>query len=156
GTGVRSWGRFIEARFVYETVVGKDGQKPVMSVSDLASYMGKSASWVSRLKDAYQFAKKFVEHIDSPDADKLAVEHFSTLEEIAKCRDIGPKLKDYDNDTFHELRADVFDMVRKDVFKEYRDARFMREFHDDPEKWAQLKQGEKHIANKLASELKAG
>lgn len=156
GTGVRSWGRFVEAQFIHETVIGKDGDKPIMSVSDLARHMGKSASWVSRLKDAYQFAKKFVDHLDSPDAERLALEKFSTLEEIAKCRDIGPKLKDYDNQNHDGLREEVFEMVRKNVFKEYRDARFMREFHDDPEKWAMLKQGEEHIANRLASDLRAG
>lgn len=156
GTGVRSWGRHIEARFVYETVMGKDGHKAVMGVGELARHMGKSASWVSRLKDAYQFAKKFIDHIDSPDAEHLAVDNFSTLEEIAKCRDIGPKLRDYDNAAHDELRTDVFEMVRRDVFKEYRDARWMKEFHDDPEKWATLKEGEKHVASKLAAELKAG
>jgi hypothetical protein len=156
GTGVRSWGRYIEARFVYETVAGTDGQKPLMSIRDLARHMSKSDSWVSRLKDAYKFAQEFVEATDSPDSERLAAEHFSTLEEIAKCRDIGPKLKDYTNPDYDELRADVFEMVRKGVFKEYRDARFMKEFHDDSEKWAILKQGDKGIANKLANELKAG
>jgi hypothetical protein len=155
GTGVRSWGRFIEARFIYDAVIGKDSQKPI-SVTQLAQHMGKSASWVSRLKDAYLFAHRFVEHCDSPDAERQAVDHFSTLEEIAKCRDIGPKLRDYDNASHDDLRTDVFDMVRREVFKEYRDARFMREFHDDPEKWTLLKTGERHIANKLATELKAG
>ncbi len=156
GTGVRSWGRYVDARFVYETVTGKDGQKPVMGVSQLANHMAKSVSWVSRLKDAYEFAKKFVEYLDSPDAKPLAAEHFSTLEEISKCRVVGPKLKDYDNPEFDTLRADVFAMVRNEVFKEYRDARFMKEFADDPEKWALLKTGEKGIANKLANEIKAG
>jgi hypothetical protein len=156
GTGVRSWGRYVEARFVYETVTGKDGQKPLMGVSELARYMGKSASWVSRLKDAYEFAKKFVDYLDSPDAEHLAAEHFSTLEEIAKGRGVGPKLKDYESAEYDSLRADVFEMVRNQVFKEYRDARFMKEFYDDPEKWAQLKHGEKWIANKLANEIKAG
>jgi hypothetical protein len=47
-------------------------------------------------------------------------------------------------------------MVKHDVFKEYRDARFIKNFHDDPEKWAQLKSHEKFIANKLASEEKIG
>ena len=156
GPGVRSWGRYIEARFVHETVEGKNGQKGTMSVRELARYMQKSDSWVSRLKDAYKFAQKFVEDTDSPDAEMIAARNFSTLEEIAKCREIGPKLKDYDNRQYDELRADVFEMVRKEVFKEYRDARFMKEFHDDPEKWALLRQGEKDIANKLANELKAG
>jgi hypothetical protein len=156
GTGVRSWGRYIEAKFVYDTVEGKDGQKALMSVSELARYMGKSASWVSRLKDAYQFAQKFVEYLDSADAQKLAVKHFSTLEEISKAAVIGPKLKDYDNPAHDELRTDVFDMVRNKTFTEYRDARFMRQFYDDPEKWALLKQGEEGIANKLAHEIKAG
>lgn len=156
GSGVRSWGRYIEARFIHEIVVGTNGNKPLMSVSDLARHMGKSPSWVSRLKDAYQFAQKFVEHVDDPEAQHLAVDHFSTLEEIAKSRDIGPRLKDYDNIAYDELRTDVFDMVRKDVFKEYRDARFMKEFHDDPERWTLLRQGEKHAAHKLANDLKAG
>jgi len=47
-------------------------------------------------------------------------------------------------------------MVRNEVFTEYRDARFMKQYYDDPEKWALLKQGEKGIANKLANEIKAG
>lgn len=156
GTGVRSWGRYVDARFVYETVAGCDGQKSLMTVAELARHMGKSSSWVSRLKDAYEFAKKFVEHLDSVDAKELAAKHFSTLEEISKCRVIGSRLKDYENSTYDSLRDDVFGMVRNEVFKEYRDARFMKEFADDPEKWAILKTGEKHIANTLANELRAG
>lgn len=156
GTGVRSWGRYVEARFVYETVVGKDGGKPIMNVAELARHMGKSSSWVSRLKDAYEFALKFVDHFDTPEAKEAAAEQFSILEEISKARIIGPKLKDYDNHDFTELRADVFGMVNDEVFKEYRDARFMKEFADDPEKWALLKSGEKHIGHKLANDIKAG
>src|SRR5690606_18419598 len=53
---------------------------------------------------------------------------------------------------YDELRQDVFDMVRNDVFKEYRDARFLKEFYDDEDAWAQLKSGEKHVANKLAQQ----
>lgn len=156
GTGVRSWGRYVDARFVYETVIGRDGQKPIMGMSELAQHMGKSISWVSRLKDAYEFVKKFVEYLDSPDARKLAAEHFSTLEEISKSRAVGAKLKQYDNPEFDALRADVFDMVRNEVFKEYRDARFMKEFSEDPEKWALLKTGEKEIGHRLANDIKAG
>lgn len=45
-------------------------------------------------------------------------------------------------------------MVRNEAFSEYRDARFMKEFYEDPEKWAQLKSGEKGVAKKLAAEVK--
>src|SRR5262249_50799333 len=128
----------------------------VMSVAELARHMGKSSSWVSRLKDAYEFANKFVEFVDSPDAKQKAAKYFSTLEEISKARLIGTKLKDYANPEHDELRADVFGMVRNDVFREYRDARFMKEFADDPEKWALLKTGEKDIANKLANQIRVG
>ncbi len=156
GTGVRSWGRYIEAKFVHDTVAGKDGQKPLMSASDLARHMGKSLSWVTRLRDAYQFAQKFVEYVDTPDAQELVGRHFSTLEEIAKSAGVGPNVRDYNNPEYDSLRADVFNMVRNETFKEYRDARFMKQYHDDPEKWVLLKQGEKWVANKLANEIKAG
>jgi hypothetical protein len=46
--------------------------------------------------------------------------------------------------------------VKNDVFKEYRDARFIKNFYDSPEKWSQLKSHEKFIANKLATEEKSG
>ena len=46
-------------------------------------------------------------------------------------------------------------MVRNNVFKEYRDARFLKEFHDDPDAWDQLRSGEKHIANKLAVQVES-
>ena len=62
-------------------------------------------------------------------------------------------MRDYDNPESAELRAEVFDMVSSGVFKEYRDARFMKRFHDDP---AQLKTHEPDIANKLAAEEKKG
>jgi hypothetical protein len=161
GTGVRSWGRYIEARFVYQTVVGLGGKPPLMTPAQLAENMGKSQSWVSRLKDAYAFAQKFVDHVDIDNGDKdedakqLASKYFSTLEEIAKAPNIGTKLREYDNPAHDALRADVFDMVKKKVFKEYRDARFMREYYDDPEKWEQLKQGQEGIANELAAQIKA-
>ncbi len=157
GTGVRSWGRYVDARFVFETVEGKNGHKPLMTVSQLANYMGKSPSWVSRLKNAYEFAQKFVDHlVDDPAAQRIAAGEFSTLEEISKAAGLGSMLRDYGNQEYDELRSDVFDMVRRNVFKEYRDARFLKEFHDDPEKWAVLKSGEEHAANRFANEIRAG
>ena len=156
GTGVRSWGRYVEAKFVHDSVTPQNGGAPTMNVSQLAGFMGKSLSWVTRLKDAYTFASKFVEHLDSPDADRLALEHFSTLEEISKSTGFGPIVRDYGNPESDKLRAEVFDMVSHGVFKEYRDARFMKQFHDDPEKWAQLQTHEQNIANKLAAEESKG
>jgi hypothetical protein len=153
GTGVRSWGRYIEAKFIHDHVTDKAGGKALMSVSDMANHMEKSISWVMRLRDAYQFALQFVQYVDDG-GEKVAVREFSTLEEISKAPTIGPMLRDYDNKTYDGLRAEVFDMVRNEVFKEYRDARFLKQFHDDPEKWALLKTGEKHIATRLAAEVK--
>jgi phage-related protein len=46
-------------------------------------------------------------------------------------------------------------MVLNGAFTEYRDARFLKEFHDDPDKWEQLKSGEPNIANRLANEIKS-
>lgn len=152
GTGVRAWGRYIEAKFIYENVRHGDG---TMSAADMASAMGKSASWVSRLQGAYEFARHFIDHVDAADAEQIAVREFSTLEEISKAPEIGPMLKDYTNTECDPLRAEVFDMVRNEVFKEYRDARFMKEFYRDPDKWAQLRTGQKHVANALAADVKA-
>jgi hypothetical protein len=57
---------------------------------------------------------------------------------------------------FHTAQLLGIDMVRAGVFQEYRDARFMKSFYDDPEKWARLKTHEKSIAHQLANEIKAG
>lgn len=154
GSGVRAWGRYIEAKFIWDHVSDSKDHKALMSITQMSTWMGKSVSWVQRLRDAYQFALRFVEHVDGPDAHKLAVEEFSTLEEISKVPVLGPKLREYSNAEFDGLRTEVFDMVRKEVFKEYRDARFLKEFHDDPEKWALLKTGERHVASRLANEVK--
>jgi hypothetical protein len=154
GNGVRAWGRYIEAKFIYETVQDREGHPALMNATEMASYMEKSVSWVTRLRDAYKFAMKFVEHVDTEDAPQLAAKQFSTLEEISKASIIGTQLREYDNAKYDPLRGDVFDMVRNEVFKEYREARFLKEFHDDPEKWSQLKSGEKHIAGRLAVEVK--
>ncbi|MYD87428.1 MAG: hypothetical protein F4137_11240 [Acidobacteria bacterium] len=156
GTGVRSWGRYVEAQFVHDSVDSANGAAPLMSVSDLARYMGKSVSWVTRLRDAYTFASKFVDYVDTPDAEQLARDQFSTLEEIAKSTGFGPMVRDYTSSDSEQLRAEVFDMVRNNVFQEYRDARFMKQFHDDPEKWAQLKTHQENIASKLALEERKG
>ncbi|MBU2588696.1 MAG: hypothetical protein KJ872_11345 [Alphaproteobacteria bacterium] len=154
GSGVRDWGRYIEAKFIYETVAGRPGHPPLMNQTTLAENMGKSESWVARLKSAYEFALKFVEHIDDEvNPRKLAAEKFSVLEEISKARVVGPQLRDFDNSAYDELRSDVFDMVRNEVFKEYRDARFLKEFHEDEDAWDQLKSGQKHIANQLAKQV---
>lgn len=154
GTGVRAWGRYIEAKFIYQTIDDRDGQPALMNATEMARYMEKSLSWVTRLRDAYKFGRKFVEHTDDEDAEQTAARHFSTLEEISKASVIGAQLRDYDNVKYDALRADVFDMVRNEAFKEYRDARFLKDFHDDPEKWAQLKSGERHVASRLAMEVK--
>jgi len=156
GSGVRQWGRYIEAKFVYDSVTATNGQPPLMSVADLARHMGKSQSWVSRLKDAYQFGMMYVQHFDDPDAQKEAIKHFSTLEEISKSTGFGPKVREYGKPDSDQLRNEVFQMVRADVFQEYRDARFMKEFFDDPEKWALLKTREKSIAHRVAADIKAG
>ena len=44
----------------------------------------KVRSWMSRLKNAYEFAQKFVDHLDAPEAQRIAAKEFSTLEEISK------------------------------------------------------------------------
>lgn len=155
GSGVRSWGRYIEAKFIHDHVTVQSGQTAAMMlVTDMARHMEKSVSWVQRLRDAYEFGRHFVEHVDSDDAEQIAVEEFSVLEEISKAASIGPRLRDYANKEHDSLRGEVFDMVKNEAFSEYRDARFMKEFYDDPEKWAQLKSGEKGIAKKLAAEVK--
>jgi hypothetical protein len=154
GTGVRAWGRYIEAKFIYENVVGDDRHPPLMSVTEMARHMEKSVSWVQRLRDAYQFARRFVEHVDNDQAEHIAVQEFSTLEEISKAPGIGARLRDYENKEADGLRTEVFEMVRNEAFKEYRDARFLKDFHDDPDKWAQLKSGQRHIASRLAAEVK--
>jgi len=156
GSGVRGWGRYIEAKFVYDSVTPSNGHPPVMSVADLARHMGKSQSWVSRLKDAYVFGDKYVTYFDDADAHKEAVKHFSTLEEISKSSGFGPKVREYGKPDSDQLRNEVFEMVRSEVFQEYRDARFMKDFFDDPEKWSLLKTREKGIAHRLANDIKAG
>jgi len=158
GSNVRGWGRFLEAQFIYDTVQGDGVEPPVMTATELSQHMGKSLSWVTRLRDAYTFGRKFVDHVDDENSEDggtaMALKYFSILEEISRAPKVGPLLKDYDNSEFDTLRAEVFDMVRNDAFSEYRDARFMKEFYDDPDKWAQLKSGEPHIAKKLALEVK--
>jgi hypothetical protein len=136
-------------------VVGRNGP-PLMNITQMAQYMEKSVSWVQRLKEAYAFAQAYIEYVDDDgEAEKTAANQFSTLEEISKARVIGSMLREYDNTNYDALRADVFDMVQKNAFKEYRDARFLKEFHDDPEKWDQLKSGEEHVASRLALEIKS-
>jgi hypothetical protein len=154
GTGVRAWGRYIEAKFIHDNVTGPNGSKGLMTVTEMANHMEKSVSWVQRLRDAYQFAQKFIEVVDIQEGEQIAADQFSTLEEISKAPTIGSWLRDYDNPVHDELRADVFDMVRNKVFKEYRDARFLKQFYEDPEKWALLKTGEANIASRLAAEVK--
>jgi hypothetical protein len=155
GSGVRAWGRYIEAKFIYETVAGTQGHPPLMNQAQMAQYMEKSESWVNRLKHAYEFALQFVEYVDDDHAEKLAAVNFSILEEVSKAKIIGSQLREYTNSAHDGLRQEVFDMVRNEVFKEYRDARFLKEFHDDPDKWEQLKSGGKHIASRLAMEVKS-
>ena len=116
GSGVRSWGRYVEAKFIYDATTGTGGQGPTLSISDLASWMGKSPSWVSRLRDAYVFALQFVNHVDTADVHKQAAEKFSVLEEIIKSSGFGPRLKGGAPDT-EVLRGEVFDMVSAGVFK---------------------------------------
>ncbi|MEM8575815.1 MAG: hypothetical protein AAF830_13805 [Pseudomonadota bacterium] len=160
GSGVRAWDRYIQAKFIHEKVVGLNGQPPVMNQAQMAQYMEKSLAWVNRLKSAYEFALQFKEHVDSDDVkgepiDRFTARNFSVLEEVSKARIIGSKLREYDNTAHDDLRDDVFGMVENGVFKEYRDARFLKEFHDDPDAWDQLKSGEEHVANRLAREVES-
>lgn len=158
GSGVRAWDRYIQAKFIYEKVVGVNGQAPIMNQAQMAQYMEKSLAWVNRLKSAYEFALYFKEHVDEDHIgdepiDRFTAKNFSVLEEISKAKVIGSQLRDYSNSAHDQLRDDVFGMVRDHAFKEYRDARFLKEFHDDQDAWDQLKSGEVHIANKLARQV---
>src|SRR5207253_636788 len=92
GTGVRAWGRYIEAKFIHETVTDANGRAALMSVTEMARHMAKSISWVQRLRDAYEFGQKFVEHVDNDEAEQLAARYFSVLEEISKATTIGSQL----------------------------------------------------------------
>ena len=152
GSGVRNWGRYVQAKFIYEQVEGDSAQ---FNLTDIAAHMGKSTSWASRLNDAYKFAKQFVDFVDDNDAEKLALDHFSTLEEISKSAGFGPRVKANTSDG-EQLREEVFEMVKHDVFKEYRDARHMAQYYDDPEKWNVLKSLERHAAHDIANQLRAG
>src|SRR5205814_5956155 len=98
--------------------------------------------------------RMYVLHFDDPDAQREAIEHFSTLEEISKSTGFGPKVREYGKHDADQLRNEVFQMVRAGVFQEYRDARFMKDFYDDPEKWALLKTREAGIADRLAQDVK--
>ena len=152
GSGVRNWGRYVQAKFIHEQV---EGNPPMFTLTDIAGHMGKSTSWASRLRDAYTFAKQFVEFVDDNGAEKLALDHFSTLEEISKSAGFGARVKANTPDG-EQLRGEVFDMVKHDVFKEYRDARHMAQYYDDPEKWEVLKSHERHAAHNIANQLRAG
>lgn len=152
GSGVRNWGRYVQAKFIYEQVEGDSAQ---FNLTELAAHMGKSASWASRLRDAYKFAKQFVEFVDDNDAEKLALDHFSTLEEISKSAGFGVRVK-ANTPEGEQLREEVFDMVKHEVFKEYRDARHMAQYFEDPEKWSALKSLERHAAHEIANQLRAG
>jgi hypothetical protein len=155
GTGVRQWSRYDQARFIHEAIVGRPNKAAVMNQKQLAEFMGKTESWVSRLKNSFDFSLKFEEHIDDDEVGpRMAKEKFSVLEEISKAKTIGALLRD-PNPKYDSLRADVFDMVRSDVFKEYRNARFLGELYEDKEKWELLKTGEDNIADRLTAELRA-
>ena len=155
GSGVRAWGRYVEAKFIHEAVIGKNGQPSLMNVTQMGQYMEKSVAWVQRLRDAYEFGRRFIDHVDADDGEQRAVRYFSVLEELSKARTIGSWLRDYNNSNYDGLRAEVFDMVQNEAFKEYRDARFLKDFHDDPDTWEQLKSGQRHIASQLVLEVKA-
>ena len=93
--------------------------------------------------------------VDADDGDELAFRQFSTLEEISKSTRFGPRLRAA-TDEAEQLRGEVFDMVKHDVFKEYRDARYMAKYFEDPEKWNRLRSHEKHAAHELSNEIRAG
>ena len=152
GDGVRQWARFNQAKFIYEKT---EGNPPLFSVDNLSQQLGKTHSWGYRLKNAYKFALLFIDHIDTPEAKGAAAKQFSTLEEISKATGFGKKVR-ADGSDGDELREEVFKMVNDNVFKEYRDARFMADFHANPEMWERLKSGEEHVANKLAKEISSG
>lgn len=155
GTGVRQWSRYDQARFIHEAVVGRPSKPAVMNQKQLAEFMGKSEPWVTRLKNSFDFSTKFEEHVDDEDhGPRWAKDNFSVLEEISKAKTIGAMLRDYSNPKHDDLRADVFDMVRNNVFKEYRNARFLGDLYEDKEKWELLKTGEEHIADRLTAELR--
>lgn len=156
GSGVRSWTRFLEAKFIHETVEGGSGKPSLMTQTELAREMGKSLAWVNRIKSAYEFGMKFVDYCDDGEETlKQAIKNFTVLEEISKAKNLGSQLRDYENTEYDQLRAEVFEAVKNDAFKEVRDARFLPEFHADPEMWQQLQSGEKHIAHQLAGQIKS-
>ncbi len=154
GSGVREWKAYVQAQFIYETVVGVPGKPQIMNQAELARSVGRSPGWVNKHKNTYEFALKFIEYLGGgPDAEMKAIDKFNALEEINRLKEIGPNLRDYENSKYDGLREEVFRMVENDAFKEGRDARYLKDFYENSELWEQLKSGEHHIAHKLSKQI---
>ena len=152
GTGVRQWSGYVQARFIYETVA----KKPiVLTQAELAKNMGRSEGWVSRRKNAYEFALKYIEYLggDTKETRKETEEKFTILEEVSKAASVGPFLRKYDNPEYDNLRKDVFEMVHRNAFKEHRDVRYLRYFFENSDWWEQMKSGEEYIAHHLSKQV---
>ncbi|MCY4032261.1 MAG: ParB N-terminal domain-containing protein [Hyphomicrobiales bacterium] len=152
GSGVREWSGYVQARFIYDTVT----KKPVvLTQADLAKNMGRSEGWVSRRKNAYEFALKYIEYLggETTETRKETEEKFTILEEVSKVAIVGRFLRNYDEPKHDNLRKDVFDMVYRNAFKEHRDARYLKYFYDNADWWEQMKSGEEHIAHHLSKQV---
>lgn len=152
GSGVREWSGYVQARFIYEMVAKKPA---VLTQTELAKNMGRSEGWVSRRKNAYEFALKYIEYLggETKEARKETEEKFTILEEVSKASIIGPLLRNYDERKYDNLRKDVFEMVHRKAFKEHRDVRYLRYFYENTDWWEQMKSGEEHIAHHLSKQV---
>ena len=153
GTGVRNWGRYVQAKFIHDQV---ENDPPVLTLTEDGESHGEE-SFVGLTPAGRLQILQAVRGIgvDAPDGEKLALRQFSTLEEISKSTGFGPRIRARTEEG-DQLRGEVFDMVKNDVFKEYRDARFMAKYFEDREKWDRLRSHEKHAAHELYNEIRAG
>jgi hypothetical protein len=138
GTLRNQWDRYQIGAFLYEQIE----QKHRFNQAELAEYISKSQSWVSRHLTVYKFALEYKDEIESThglspgEVETDVTQKFSLLEEAWKVKAFRDEM---DRDV--DAKETLFRWVYDGKFKDHRAIRGIYEIFTDPKRRTEVEDG---------------
>lgn len=129
GTLRNQWTRYQIGAFLYEYVE----QRRRFNQNEMAEFMGKSPSWVSRHLTVYRFSQDYKDELEGThglsvgEAEDKTNRHFSILEEAWKVKAFRDEM-----DRAPEAKETLFRWVHEGKFKDHRRVRAIHDLYSNP------------------------
>jgi hypothetical protein len=138
GTLRNQWDRYQIGAFLHEHIEDRKH----FNQNQMAEFMGKSPSWVSRHLTVYKFALDFRDELegtfglDAGEAEERTNRYFSILEEAWKVKAFRDEM-----DRSPEAKETLFRWVHGDRFRDHRKVRAIQLLYSDPARRQQVDDG---------------